>query len=252
MEAQKIHINPQNVYFILVEPKHPGNIGSAARAIKTMGFSHLVLINPCDYNTPETRWLAHASEDILENMEIYSTLPEALTDMHFVVATTQRSRAYHLPYYTPTELGEKFIPLSQEHRVALVFGRESSGLTNEELRCCHAVSTIPAAVSHPSLNLAQAVMIYAYELHKASFEEEKRYQWDPATHQELEGLFRHLQESLERVGFVPIDSWEHFIMRFKRFFARAHPEARDVRVMHKIIQAYEEYIRRLEKERGER
>ncbi len=237
-------INPENIHFILVEPKTPGNIGAAARAIKTMGFGNLTLINPGDQNAPEARWMAHAAEDVLENAGVFAALPDALKNTHFVVATTQRVRGYHFPYYTPAELGEKLIPLSQAHRVAVVFGREASGLTNEELRCCHAISTIPAAVNHPSLNLAQAVMVYAYELFKASFEEEKRFRWRLANYQQMEGVYEHLRSSLERVNFVPMDSWENFIMRFKRMFARANPEVRDVKVMHKILQAFDEYIRR--------
>ncbi len=238
-------IHPENVHFILVEPKTPGNIGAAARAIKTMGFGNLALVNPGDLGAPEARWMAHAAEDVLENARIFPSLSKALKDSHFVVATTQRVRGYHFPYYTPAELGEKLIPLSQAHRVAIVFGRENSGLTNEELRCCHAISTIPAAVNHPSLNLAQAVMVYAYELFKASFEEEKRFRWRLANYQQMEGVYEHLRSSLERVNFIPMDSWENFMMRFRRMFARANPEVRDVKVMHKILQAFDEYIRRM-------
>lgn len=238
-------IHPVNVHFILVEPKTPGNIGAAARAIKTMGFGNLTLVNPGDPAAPEARWMAHAAEDVLDSARVFPSLSEALKNTHFVVATTQRVRGYHFPYYTPAELGEKLIPLSQAHRVAIVFGREASGLTNEELRCCHAISTIPAAVNHPSLNLAQAVMVYAYELFKASFEEEKRFQWRLANYQQLEGVYEHLRSSLERVNFIPMDSWENFMMRFRRMFARANPEVRDVKVMHKILQAFDEYIRRM-------
>lgn len=237
-------INRQNVYFILVEPQSPGNIGAAARALKTMGFTNLVLINPCDHLASEARWLAHASEDILESARIYPSLSEVLQNMNFVVATTQRVRGYHFPFYTPAELGEKIIPLSQENNIAVVFGRENTGLTNEELRQCHAISTVPAAVSHPSLNLAQAVMVYAYELFRCSFGEGKKFKWQLASYEEMEGVYDHLHKSLEKVEFVPMDNWENFIMRFRRMFARANPEIRDVKVMHKILQAFDEYIAR--------
>lgn len=242
-------INRENVSFVLVEPNHPGNVGAAARALKTMGFRNLILVNPCDHLSPEARWLAHASEDILENARVFSNLKEALVDVNFAVATTQRPRSYHFPFYTPRELGEKFIPLTQEHRVALVFGREASGLTNEEIRCCHAITTIPAAQTHPSLNLAQAVMLYSYELFQASYAGEKEFNWQLAGYEELEGLFRHLEESLRRVEFVPRDSWESFLMRFRRFFARANPEVRDVNLMHKILQSFEQYIDQVEKKK---
>ncbi len=240
-------INFENVYFVLVEPQNPGNIGAAARALKTMGFGNLVLVNPCWFDVPEARWLAHASQDILDAVKVLPSLPEAIKDVQVVVATTQRNREYHLPYYTPTEISQKLIPSSQEFKVALVFGRERSGLTNEELQCCHLFSTIPAATAHPSLNLSQAVMLYAYELFKNSFEEEKKFQWNLASYAETESVYLHLRESLEKVNFVPIDNWEKFIMRFRRFFARSYPEARDVRLLHKILQTFDDYIAELER-----
>lgn len=240
-------INPLNVRFVLVEPQTAGNIGAAARAIKTMGFERLVLVNPCDYRVPQAGWLAHASEDILEKAAVVNSLPEALQGTHFAVATTQRIRDYHFPHFTPAELAEKVARITQEHEVAVIFGRENAGLNNEELRGCHAISTIPAAVNHPSLNLAQAVMIFAYEFFKNSFEEEKRYALKLADYQELETVYEHLQESLQKAGFIPRDDWEKFLMRFKRLFGRAQPEKRDVRLIHKILQTFENHIASLEK-----
>lgn len=244
-----MRLNTKNIYFVLVEPKVPGNIGAAARALKTMGFHHLILVNPGNYLAPESQWMAHASEDILKKAKIYSSLLEAIEDKHFVVATTQRSRRFHLPYYHPKELAEKIIPLATEHQVALVFGREQSGLTNEELSLCHAVTTIPSHTRHPSLNLAQAVMIYCYELFTQAYGELKKYNWRLANHQELEALYLHLQKSLRRVGFVPIDSWENFILRFSRLLGRANTEVRDVRVWHKILDSFDQYIDQLEKKK---
>lgn len=241
-------INKNQVDFILVEPRTPGNIGAAARAIKTMGFSNLVLVNPGDHLDREARWMAHASEDILENARVCDSLEEAIAESNFVVATTQRERGYHFPFFTPEELREKIMPVSAEHRAAIVFGRERTGLTNEELQCCHAITTIPAAISHPSLNLAQAVMVYAYELSKTSFGKSKTYQWNYASDAEIRGVYQHLEASLRGVNFIPHDSYDSFLMRFRRLFGRAHPEVRDVRLMHKILQAFDEYISRLKKD----
>ncbi len=241
-------INRDNIYFVLVEPQTPGNIGAAARALKTMGFRNLVLVNPCDHLAPEARWMAHAAEDILENAVIYGGLGQAVADMHFTVATTQRNRSFHLPYYTAAEVAHKSVPVSLEHQVAVVFGREKTGLTNEELTLCDAFSTIPAYTSHPSLNLAQAVMVYCYELFQAAYGDEKKYHWKLATHSELETLYRHLEKSLKRVGFVPIDTWENFIMRFSRLLGRSNAELRDVKVWHKILKSFEQYIDQMEEE----
>lgn len=241
-----IRIQPDNIEFILVEPKHPGNIGAAARAIKTMGFENMTLVNPCDFRVPEVSYMAHASSDILDKIKVVNTLAEAITAQHFVVATTQRKRIYQMPFYTPQELGEKVIPMSQQHKVAIVFGRERTGLTNEELQICTAVSTIPAAVEHPSLNLSQAVMIYGYELFKGSYESTRRFKWEMAENDQVEQVYAHLERSLRRTDFVPLDSWDRFMMRFRRFFSRATPEMRDVNLMHKILQAFEYRMDRLE------
>lgn len=235
-------IKRDNIFFVLVEPQHPGNIGAAARALKTMGFKKLVLVNPGNYNVPEAHWMAHASEDVFEKAVVKDSLKDALTDMNFVIATTQRDRGFHLPYYTPRQLAKKIIPISQNNKIAVVFGRENSGLTNEELGDCHVISTVPAAVNHPSLNLAQTVMIYCYELFNCSWDSDKKYYWNHASYREIEGVFEHLHQSLENVNFVPKDNWDNFIMRFRRFYGRACPEKRDVKLMHKILQAFDEYI----------
>lgn len=238
-------IKRENINFILVEPKHPGNIGASARALKTMGFKNLILVNPVDFKVPEAKFMAHASGDLLKNIKTENTLKEALKKINFVIATTQRNRGYHLPFYTPKELADKIIPISQNNKLALVFGREDSGLTNEELRACHVTSTIPANVRHPSLNLSQSVMIYCYELFNTSFEVEKKYYWKHASYQEIEGVFEHLCNSLKNINFIPKDNWDNFIMRFRRFFVRANPEGRDVKLMHKILQSFDEYIKKI-------
>jgi TrmH family RNA methyltransferase len=242
-----MRIKAKNIYFVLVDPKTPGNIGAAARAVKTMGFQNLLLVRPADYLTSEAYLMAHASEDVLEKACIYPTLEEAISHKNFVVATTQRERGSHLPYFTPQELAQKIIPISQDHQIAIIFGNEKSGLSNSELAKCDAVSTIPAYSQHPSLNLAQAVMIYSYEFYNAAYQDIKGYSWKLANHNDLDSLYKHLRTSLERVGFVPIDSWENFILRFSRLLGRANAEIRDVRVWHKILKSFDSYIDQLEK-----
>ena len=160
------------VYFILVAPAVAGNIGAAARAIKTMGFKHLVLISPkADHLSNEAKMLAHGSHDILENVIIYNSLEQALANVDFSIGTTAKNRTSKQDYYTSNQirslLEEK---ASMTKRVALVFGREESGLTNQELQICDIASSIPLQTKFPSLNLGQAVMLYAYELDKTDHE----------------------------------------------------------------------------------
>lgn len=153
------------VSFILVEPAVPENVGAAARAIKTMGFNDLRLVNPCDHLDMKARMLAHASNDILENATVYQSLKEAITDVDFVFATSAKQRWVKLDIIPCNEI-TSFIEQKGNtiSSIAIVFGREESGLTNEEIALCHRVSTVPLKTQYPSLNLAQSVMIYAYTL----------------------------------------------------------------------------------------
>jgi tRNA/rRNA methyltransferase len=150
--------------FILVEPARPENVGAAARALKTMGFSSLWLVNPCNLDR-EARWLAHESTDILDQARHFDSLAAALAEVDFSIASTARRRLDHDDYLTPEEcrtaLAGKAGSLS---RAALVFGREASGLSGEEVALCDAATRIPLPVRQPSLNLAQAVMLYAWEM----------------------------------------------------------------------------------------
>ncbi len=153
------------ISFILVEPAVPENVGAAARAIKTMGFTDLRLVNPCDYLNSKAKMLAHASHDILENAKVFNSLEEAIKDLDFTIATSAKQRWVKLEIIPSNHLNsflqEKGNTISN---IGIVFGREESGLTNEEISICSRVSTIPLANPYPSINLAQTVMIYAYTL----------------------------------------------------------------------------------------
>jgi tRNA/rRNA methyltransferase len=161
--------------FVLVEPKVPENIGAAARAIKTMGFTTLKLVNPCNHLDERAYWLAHASKDILENAVVYSSLKDAISDTDFVVGTTAKRRSVKHDYHHCDELTSIINSKSSSiNQVAIVFGREESGLTNDELKLCDILSTIPMRRKYPSLNLAQAVMIYTYSLSSLAFTAKKQ------------------------------------------------------------------------------
>lgn len=153
------------ITIILVAPARAENIGAAARAMKTMGFSALRIVDSQAHLEPATRWVAHGSGEIIDNIAVFPTLAQALHDVDFTVATTARSRAKYHYYATPTEL----VPLLAEkatwmNHAALVFGREDSGLTNEELALADVLTGVPMVADYPSLNLGQAVMVYCYQL----------------------------------------------------------------------------------------
>ena len=156
-----------NFYFILVEPQVPENVGAAARALNTMGFSDLRLVNSTAHKKQPARWLAHGSMHILDNAGEFDSLNEALEDCDFIIGTTARFRIRRKDYHEPEKLVDIISGKGGTiNRVAILFGREETGLTNEELDCCDIVSSIPLKAEYPSLNLGQAVMLYAYELSK--------------------------------------------------------------------------------------
>jgi len=238
-----------NLYFILVEPESEGNIGATARAIKTSGFKNLILVNPkLSIDRPEVQWMAHRSEDILKKSLVVSTLAEAINDKSLVIATTQRKRHFKFPLYSPDEVSDKIENIAPSHRVAIVFGRERTGLNNKELLQCHIHSTVLTATQKPSLNLAQAVMIYAHTFFRLQNVKASRYTYDLASMYELEKFYEHLNDSIKQVGFVPRDSYDDFITRFKRLLGRSLAEKRDVRLLHKLLQIYETRINDLEKQ----
>ncbi|MCX7787700.1 MAG: tRNA/rRNA methyltransferase [Spirochaetes bacterium] len=160
--------------FILVEPSVPENVGSVARAMKTLGFHSLALVHSEIHREEKAKWVAHGAGEILEHAKVYPSLNEAIRDLDFVVATTARKRSLNHDYHTPKELC-KLLKEKEGivHKVGLLFGREESGLTNAELALAHCVSSIPLVGTYPSLNLAQAVLVYAYELSPIQFTHSK-------------------------------------------------------------------------------
>lgn len=152
------------LYFVLVAPARPANVGAAARAMKTMGFDAMRLVASRVHEEDEASWVAHGAQEILTQAEAFDTLPEALADMDLVIATTARERGRYQHYLTPGEIREQIRSKPSLNKVAIVFGCEESGLSNEQLAEVDLISYLPLKVSYPSLNLGQAIMLYAYEM----------------------------------------------------------------------------------------
>ncbi len=188
------------IIFVLVQPRLPENIGAAARAIKTMGFHSLRLINPANHLDDRAKWMAFGSNEILEKAEIFSDLPTALGDIDLAIGTTVRKRAIKQNYLPP----EKILELVREKeklisKVGLIFGNEKGGLKTSDLRQCDLVSTIPMSSNYPSLNLAQAVMVYAYVFYGLNFSPESRI-LPPADSKMVSVLQKMVTEQLSRIG----------------------------------------------------
>ena len=162
------------IHFILVEPAVPENVGAAARAIKNMGFSSLRLVNTKAHLDEKASWLAHASNEILENAQEFNSLKEATADIDWIIGTSAKKRRVNEDYYPSDKINELIkVKANSIKNIAIVFGREESGLTNDELKLCDIVTSVPMKTTYPSLNLAQSVMIYAYTLSMLEIEEEK-------------------------------------------------------------------------------
>jgi TrmH family RNA methyltransferase len=228
---------PGNVRIVLVQPESAGNVGAAARAMQTMGLSELFVVAPvCDPRADEAYALAHSAAGIVRDLRIVPTLTCALEETVCSVGTTRRTRRLGYPTFTPEQTAAELHARAADRPVAIVFGRESSGLDNSELALCSMHSTIPCATLHHSLNLAQAVQVYSYALYQASLSTEAReYRWNLATHVERERFYEHLEQTLVRLRTKPATTMERYIARFRRVLGRTPLETRDINLLHKLL-----------------
>lgn len=241
---------PSNVRIVLVEPEHPGNVGSAARALFTMGLTQLFVVNPaCDPYAQDAFCLAHSAADVVKEIRVVSRLEDALSDTVFSVGTTRRTRRVAYPVFNPEEAVEQICRRGADAPAAIVFGRESSGLTNPELALCSIQSTIPVATENHSLNLAQAVLVYSYVLYQAALTPEAReHGWKLATHVELEHFYAHLGRTLSQLRLKPATTMESYLARFRRVLGRIPFESRDVNLLHKLFSKIDEATRGIGKD----
>lgn len=230
------------VHVVLSRPTHPGNIGAAARAMKTMHLSRLRLVAPRRFPAPEAVALAAGAEDVLEQAAVFATLAEAVRDCPLVVGTSVRPRRIGWPAMTPSEAAGKMLAeASAGNAVALVFGPERTGLTNDELDRCHAVVTIPANPDYSSLNLAGAVQVLAYELLQAGLGRGRAVETVPespaATPEQLEHLYRHLEQVLAEIGFLDPANPRLLMRRLRRLFNRAALDQNELNILRGILTA---------------
>jgi tRNA (cytidine32/uridine32-2'-O)-methyltransferase len=231
------------IRIVLVGTQHPGNIGSSARALKTMGLSRLVLVAPEKFPHVEANALAAGADDVLANAAMHDTLADAISDCRLVLGCTARSRRVALPEQLPREAAERAIGKAGEGReVALVFGRERTGLTNEELQLCHGAVHIPANPDYGSLNIAAAVQVLTYELRLAWLQTQAAIQLAgdpvpalPAAHAELEGFFMQLGETLDAIDFHKGRAPDSAMRKLRRLFLRAEPDAAEVRLLRGVL-----------------
>jgi tRNA (cytidine32/uridine32-2'-O)-methyltransferase len=224
---------------VLVGTQHPGNIGSAARAMKTMGLSELHLVKPHKFPHAEASALAAGAADLLEQAVLHESLADAVADCHFVMGSTSRRREVPLPEFNPRLAAEKLLQVGQMGKVALVFGCERTGLENEDLQRCHATVCIPANPDYASLNLAAAVQVLCYEYRMSqiaaapdagsamNIEPDEA----PASHDDMERFFGHLGELMEQVDFHKGRAPEIVTSRLRRLYLRAQMDKREIKIL---------------------
>lgn len=233
----------KNTRIVLINTSHPGNIGSAARAMKTMGLSSLYLVSPLIFPHDKAKEMASGAVDILEQATVVNTLDEAIADCQLVVGTSARPRTIPWPTLSPRELAEKIQQESETNKIAILFGRESSGLTNEELHCCHFHIQIPSNEEYSSLNLAAAVQIIAYELRVANLKQTEitspNWDYQYATAKELEGFYTHLEQVLVALDFLNPKAPRQLMTRLRRLFSRSRLDVMEVNILRGILGAVE-------------
>jgi tRNA (cytidine32/uridine32-2'-O)-methyltransferase len=231
------------VRIVLVGTTHPGNIGAAARAMRTMGLERLCLVAPREFPSAEATARAAGADDVLERAEVCATLDEALRGCRFVVGSSARVRALPWATLSPREAAPRLVAESHDGEVAVVFGRESSGLSNDELASCHALLHIPTDPDFSSLNLAMAVQVVSYELRLAALEAAAQAVPERldrlATVEDLERFYGHLERTLVDAGFLNPANPRHLMLRLRRLFSRALPEEKEVRILRGILSALE-------------
>ena len=238
-----------NIRIVMINTTHPGNIGAAARALKNMGLSQLVLVDPKEYPTAKATWRAAGAADILDNIVIVSTLDEAIEGCGLVVGTSARERRIPWPLLTPRECADRSWAEAEQHPVAIVFGREDRGMTNEELQKCHYHVHIPANPEYSALNIAAAIQVICYEIRMSALAPADgtalRFDdWDVprAKPQALEHYFEHLEETLAQLSFLDPDNPRQTVTRLRRLFNRIRMDEMELSILRGMLTSIQNHI----------
>lgn len=249
----------EHIKIIMVETAHPGNIGSAARAMKTMGLENLVLVNPQYYPCEQATWMASGAKDVLEKAVVVPTLAEAISDCQFVIGTSARNRRIPWPMVDPRACGQVVVEAVEKGaQVGIVFGRESKGLSNEELQQCSSHLYIPSSEEYGVLNVAMAVQVVSYELRmrylsvkaesqpKQTMPVEFLTRWDEplANGRELQAFNEHLEQALLDIDFLNPGHPKQIIPRLKRLFSRARLDKSELNMLRGFLNSVQALTRK--------
>lgn len=227
-----------NFKVVLVETSHPGNIGAVARAMKNMGMDQLRLVTPKFFPHADATARASGADDVLRTAQVYASLPEAIVDCQIVLGASARDRTISWPSVTARECAEKWVAAPEN--IALVFGRENSGLKNHELDLCHYLLRIPCNPVYSSLNLAAAVQVVCYELFVASGQElvsniGDRGEEPLATAEQMEAFYAHLYQTMADIGFLHPERSKSIMRRLRRIFNRTQLDTKELDILRGIL-----------------
>ena len=243
-DEQAIAERLSRIRVVLINTTHPGNIGATARAMKVMGLSSLHLVTPKIFPHAEATAMASGADDLLQYATVHDSLDSALQGCSLVLGTSARLRSLSMPMLDARRAAGQALQESVSHEVAMLFGRERYGLTNEEMQRCQFLVNIPANPDYSSLNIAQAVQIICYEMRVAAqgFSDISvaPLDWEPVDDQQMEGLFQHLEETLLDIRFLNPKQPKRLMMRLRRLFNRARPDQNEINILRGILKASQE------------
>ena len=240
IEDYALHEGLSKIRIVLMETSHPGNIGGVARAMKNMGLSNLVLVNPKEFPSIVASQRASSAGDVLDNARVVASLDEAIAGAKVVVGSSARLRKVSWPQLNVRETAELALNTVEEGEVALIFGREDSGLSNAEMDKCHYLAHIPTNPVYSSLNLGAAVQVFAYECLMATqipSVHSKGYNHELATADQLEGFYEHLYQALQDIKFLDPAKNARFMRRMRRLFNRTQLDVKEVDILRGILTA---------------
>lgn len=240
-------VNPDNITIVMVRPRFPENIGSAARAMLNMGITNLVVVSPENYDLEKIRKLAtHFASGVIDGVKIFEDLKEALSTYNYVVGTTARLGGERALVSNPSNMAKKLADLSQNNRIAILFGSEDRGLINEDIRLCHELINIPSS-DFSSLNVSQAVLLVCYELFLAEIDDKTKFSPRLASRHELDGMYEQVKDILVRIDYINHENPDYWMNKLRHFFTRLELRAGEISIIRGICRQIDWYGKNLYK-----
>ncbi len=239
-----VRAKTENITIVLNKPKYPGNVGSVARCARNMGIEKISVVGNRDLALEEMRQMAtHFAAGIVDRIQHFDRLDEALARFHYIVGTTSRRGSARGPVVSPREMAARLVDISQDNKVALLIGPEDTGLSNDDLRFCHLLVTIPTSKHNKSINLSHAAMILCYEIFVSHMEPMEAFTSRLAASAELEGMYDHMKGLLMKIGFLNPENPEFWMMHIRRFLGRTNLFSKEVKIIRGLCRQLEWYMK---------